>query len=221
MQPMILPETTLHKLLQGIVLHLKTEWQQATDKSNTLLYYMFHDSSHYKKDYYQQATDLFTREIDHPRRVGTRLFFDASRAKIPTVHITMPSDEAGDDSIGVSESGLVSNVIDQPTQITPIYQRRFDTVFQIVCTSDNHSEVLIMYHALRAGLISVFDTFSFQGLENPKIGGSELRINSDIVPENIFMRGITLRTSYDVNIPRFFSQQKVEQILSQGNPQNE
>lgn len=220
MNSIILPEVTLHRLIEGVVLHLNTEWQQANDKSKTLLYYMFEGSSHFKKNYYDQAVDLFTRKNDHPRHIQTRLFFDAHRAKIPTIHITMPSDESGEDSIGVGESGAINSVIDEPNQITPIYDRRFDTMFQIVCTSDNHSEVLIMYHALRAGLISVFDTVSFQGLENPKLGGSELRISSDIVPENIFMRGITIRTSYDVKIPRFFSQQKIAQILSQANAQD-
>jgi hypothetical protein len=99
------------------------------------------------------------------------------------------------------------------TSLTPSYERRFDTTFQIICTSDNHSEVLIMYHAIRAGLISIFDTISLSGLENAKISGQELKIKSDLVPENIFMRGIGIASSYEVKVPRLWSEQKIVDLF--------
>lgn len=214
----LIPELSLFRIVEGLIVHVKNDWESKSDKSTTMIYQVFHGLLHDKKDYYSQAIDLFTRRIDHPRRVSARLFFDAERAKMPTIHITMPADSDGENSIGVGESGMPENMVETATQLTPMYERRFDTTFQIICTSDNHAEVLIMYHMLRAGLISIFDTISLAGLENAKMSGQELRIKSDLVPENIFMRGIGITSSYEVKVPRWWSEQKIVDIFL--NPPN-
>lgn len=209
----IVPELTLFKILRGMIAHVKSEYESTPDKSKTLIYYIFNGLVDHKKDYYEQAVDLFTRKVDHPRNIEARLFFDAERSKIPTIHITMPSDDSGENSIGVGESGMAECMYEDDTTLTPIYSRRFDTTYQIICTSDNHSEVLIMYHLVRAVLISIFDTVSLAGLENARLSGQELRIKSDLVPEHIFMRGIGISCSYDVNVPRWWSEDKIADIF--------
>lgn len=209
----LIPELSLFRIIEGLIDHIKVDWESTANKPDTMIYQVFNGLLHDKKDYYQQAIDLFTRKIDHPRKVSARLFFDAERAKVPTIHITMPADSDGENSIGVGESGMPESMLEGATSLTPIYERRFDTTFQIICTSDNHSEVLIMYHMLRAGLISIFDTISLQGLENAKMSGQELRIKSDLVPENIFMRGIGITSSYEVKVPRWWSEQKIVDIF--------
>jgi hypothetical protein len=206
-------EPILHQIIENALKHVKNDYQSQVDPENSLISRVFKGLSHYKKDYVKEAVDLFTREEGHPRKIESRLFFDAERSNIPTIHITMPSDQPGENSIGVGESGFADSFIETSTTLTPMYERRFDTQFQIICTSDNHSEVLIMYHLLRVVLISIFDTISLSGLENAKISGQELRIKSDLVPEHIFMRGIGIACSYEIQVPRWWDAQKIVDIF--------
>lgn len=214
MAALVIPELTLQKIIDALLLKIKLDHEaNVGDVTKSLLYRYFNGLTDHKKNYYTEAVDLFTREKEHARYIQTRMFFDASRAKIPTVHITMPSDQQGQNSIGVGEYGHVDHVIDQDGERSMEYERRFDSQYQIVCTSDNHSETLLMYHTIRAGLISVFDSLSINGLENAQISGQELKINPDLVPNHIYMRAIGLRCSYDIKVPRWWSQTIISEII--------
>jgi len=199
---MILPEFVLFNLIKAAFSSLKTEYTTATDKTTTLLYYMFHGNTFEKFDYYEQAVDLFTRAKSHPRCVETRLFFDASRAEMPTVHLSLPGENSGEDGIGMDE-GYEAPVYDDTNQtFRPVYTRLFNASYNLIITSDNTFEVLVIYHALRAMLISMMDYISMNGLINVRLGGQDLQINSELVPVGIFFRAITVELKYEVSVPK-------------------
>lgn len=209
----IIPEVQLCNVLVTVVSHVKADYEKnQTDSTpeQSLLYRYFHGTVDHKKNYYDEAVDLFTRGVDHPRRIDVRMAFDAKRAPIPTVHITMPSDQSGDNSLGVGETSDTEIVEDQ---IVVNYERRFNTEYQIVCTSDQHSETLLMYHLIRAALISTFDAFSMAGIENIRLSGQELKINPDLAPSHIFMRSIGVSFSYDVVVPRWWNEKLINDIV--------
>jgi hypothetical protein len=210
---LLIPEVILRKIIEGFFLHIRTDYAaNIADPTKSLLYRYFSGVTDMKKDYLLDAVDLFTREPDHARFIQTRMFFDASRGVVPTVHITMPSDQVGQNSIGVGENGQEEYVTVDGSDVMVDYERRFDTQYHVVCTSDNHSEVLMMYYLLRGGLISAIDTLSLAGLENVKISGQELKINPDLVPNHIFMRAIGLSFSYEEQVPRWWSTALVTEL---------
>jgi hypothetical protein len=210
---LLVPEVTLRKILDGLLLHIRQDYAKHTaEPEKSLIYRYFGGINDHKKDYLADAVDLFTRESDHARFIETRMFFDASRGVVPTIHITMPSDQVGQNSIGVGESGEAAYVTTVGTDVFVDYERRFDTQYHIVCTSDNHSEVLMMYYLVRAGLISILDTLSLAGLENAKLSGQELKINPDLVPNHIFMRSIGLSFSYEEKVPRWWTSNLITDI---------
>lgn len=210
----IIPEIILINIVDSLLNKVKVDFEENQNNNTptqSLLYCYFNGLTHYKKDYYIEAVDLFTREVGHPRIIDTRLFFDAGRAIIPTIHITMPSDQTGQNSLSFGESGSHVKAREDGSY-SNIYERRFDSQYQIVCTSDNHSEVLLMYHLLRAGMISVSDTISFEGLENLKISGQELKINPEIAPNHIFMRSLSVTFSYNVEVPVWWTNDLIQEI---------
>lgn len=215
----VVPETILYKLVRGLLTHVKVEYDQATDKSTTLIYQIFYGLVEDKKNYYTEAVDLFTREITHPRSISVRKFFDAERARIPTIHITMQQELSNNNSIGVDESSEVyshtyQDIDDKDiTTIQPILSRRFDANYNLICTSDNHAETLLMYHLVRACLISIFDSISLVGLQNPRLSGQDLRLDDSNTPPHIFMRAITIASSYDVSVPRWFTQDILSDMM--------
>ena len=130
---MIIPELTLSKIIIGLLKHIKIDFDaNPGNEQLTLLYRYFFGLTDHKKDYYLEAKDLFTRTEDHARFIETRLYFDASRAAIPTIHITMPSDQQGSNSIGLGEYGHPDHVIDEEGFRSMKYERRFDTQYHII-----------------------------------------------------------------------------------------
>ena len=209
---MIIPEVILRKIIESLLQYVKNDYLSATDKTKTLLYHYFNNNIDEKREYFEQAVNLFTREHNNPRRIEVRTAFDAERARIPTVHITIPSENQTNNVLSNDESDS-QTLFELQTTKSPAYRKSFQSTFQIVITSDNSSEVLLMYHLIRAGLISVLDTLSLSGLQNAQLSGQELRINSDLVPENIFMRSIGISFFYEVEVPRWWGDEKISDII--------
>jgi len=216
MESLIVPEVTLYNLINGLLNELDKNWNNTQDKTKTHLYRFWNGVIDTKYDYYKEAVHLFaSRDIDNPRKVACRLFYDMERASLPTMHITMPSDLTGDNSIGVDQSGLASEIFVDANagEITPTLARRFDSQFYIICTSENNREVLLMYHTLRAMIISSWHVLEHSGLQNMKISGQELKINETNVPNHIFMRGIGIMSSYDIRVPSAFPLPLITQLI--------
>jgi len=208
-----IPEATLFNLLKEMISFLKRDFEEKTNKSDSLLHNMLFGIKIGEFDYLEQAKDIFLREQDHPRGLDVRIFFDRERASVPTIHITLPSEESGAaDGIGVDE-GYNDPIVNETEKIiTPVYNRSFNTTYNLIITSDNQMEVLIIYHVFRNLIISMFDTFEISGLRNPKLGGHDLQLNDQLVPAHIFIRAISLSFFYDVAVPRFFAEKLIKSI---------
>lgn len=205
-----LPQITLYNIIQGALTLIKADY--ISKGTESILYQVFDGASHVKKDFLQEAIALFTRTPEDVRDVRVRMFYDAEKASIPTIHITLNQDMVGQNSIGVDEGSAVKSYADGST--APIYMKRFDTNYLIICTSDNHAEVMMMYDLLRAVLISIFDSISILGLENPKISGQDIRLNENITPPHIFARAISVSCEYEIKVPRWWSNQEIFEIVS-------
>jgi len=207
----LMPEIILKKLIDGILIYIKQDYNKYTDKSKSILYNYFNGQVYGKFDYYQQAVDLFiNRGVEHQRKLETRIFFDSDRAGIPTIHITLPNENPAKDGLGMGE-GYADPVIIDGKQHEQ-YTRTFDTMFHVVITSDNTFEVLLIYHLLRGMLVSVFDSLELSGFMNVMIGGQDVQINSELVPKGIFFRSVTVKFEYEITVPSIISAQQIASI---------
>jgi len=208
---LVIPEIQLLEIIDKLLNAVQADFKNKTEKQ-TILSRLFEGRKVQKFDFFKQAQDLFIdRGVDHPRRIKTRIFFDASVAATPTIHITLPSEETGDDGLGV-DAGFQPN-ISEKGQVTQVFNRRFDTLYHIVITSANTFEVILIYHLLKAMLITTFVQLEFAGLSNPKLSGQDLQIYQELAPPNIFIRGLGLRVSYDAEIPSLFSEDEIKEIF--------
>jgi hypothetical protein len=101
----------------------------------------------------------------------------------------MPSLDPAENGIGFDPSILPNG--------DRLQERRNHGIFNLVITSDNKFEVVIMHKVLEAMLIATVDTMCSLDLENPKISSQDLRFASDSVPNGVFARGINLDLSFD------------------------
>lgn len=213
----VVPEVILYNIIVGGLKAIKTNYTSNTDKTITYLYQMFHGLVEDKKDYYTEAIALFTRSAGDVRQIEVRKFYDETRAKVPTIHITMPQETTGQNGLGVGQGIESFSYLDDPGdtlyQVKPIYERRFDTQFHLVFTSDNHAEVLLMYHTFRAYLISAFDTITLSGMQNASLSGQDLKMQMETSANPIYSKALGLKFSYDIQVPRIFAESQIDDIL--------
>jgi len=225
MEGLTVPEVVLYRLINGLLKEISDNWLNAGDKTKTHLYRFWNNVEDGKYNYYKEAVSLFVeRDVDNPRKVECRMFYDRERAWLPTMHITMPSDQIGDNELGVSESGKEEEMYIDPLngKITPSLARRFDAQFYVVCTSESSREVTLMYHTLRAMIVSSWHVFEHSCMENMKLSGQELRMQEHLAPNHIFMRGLGIMHSYDVRVPSILPLPLITQlILNNGTILNE
>ncbi len=213
-----IPEIQMYNLIRGLLILARTEYEKwnttdgteaVTDNTKILLYQMFNGLTLEKSNYYDQVISLITRKDSDPRALAVRYYFDAKRAKVPTIHITLPSEGNGPtDGIGVSpENAEIGSWVDEGSLGVGSDLRResvgrsFSTQIQVIITSDNHQEVTLIYHMMKSLLISAFDSISLTGLQNPKVSGRELQINESVA-NTLFMRSIVIDSHYETRMPK-------------------
>jgi len=209
---LFIPEIQLKAFLDELLEFIKEDFNSHTNENDTLLAIMLKGNKIGDFDYFTEAKDLFLREADHARPVTTRLFFDRDKANLPSMHINLPSEQPGPDGIGV-DAGFNENEINSlGDEIKVVYNRAFQSVYNIIITSDNPFEVLIIYHVIRALIVSFFDSLELIGFRNPKLGGQDLILNEMNVPNNIMVRAISISSFYEVPIPSGFSDKIVKKL---------
>lgn len=168
------------------------------DETKSILYRLLVGNNIQRYDLFTQAITLLINKSDDPRYLDVNLFFNAKRASIPTIHITLPSESERNNAIGVGEGFRDTIFEDSNSSYIKTFNRRFSTRYNIIITSDNTNEVILLYHLIRNLLISLNAHFNAAGLENPKLGGGDIQINADIIPTNVFVRAISMEFEYDV-----------------------
>lgn len=200
----VIPEIKILEIIEVALKTAELDFRAQTDETKSLLYRIFGTNQVGKFNFFEEAKDLFLRGDDHPRKIETRMMFDAQRASLPTIHISMPSDSPGADGIGVDQ-GYQEDIVDESDPdnkyVIPVYTRMFDAQYNAIITSDNTLEVLLTYHLLRSMLIAIFDQIEFAGIRNPKLSGQDLQIQGDLIPPTVFARGIGISCSYETTVP--------------------
>lgn len=163
-------------------------------------------------DYKLLAIEIFTRTEEESRKIDSRLMFDVDRAPFPTVHVREPAKGKGKtDAIGYMSDELYENVDGSYNETR---RRSFQSQYELMVTSVNRHEVIIMEEVLLAALIGVQDTLA---LSNPfytfEFGVKELIANNELIPNPLFIKAITLNVGYNKTYPDLSENQMLNRIL--------
>ena len=185
--------------------------QNAIDDS--FLMRCFDDDDYIEEVSYKKlAIEIFLRQPTDHRKIETRLLFDVDRAALPTIHVREPSKNKGkQDGIGNFDQGFFGN-LDDSTQ--DIRRRSFDSNYELMITSMNRHEVIIIEEVLLALFIGAQDSFV---LADPfytiQFSVKELIANNELVPNPLFIKAIGLNVSYDKKYPDLSEDQILHKIL--------
>jgi len=218
-----IPEILLFNIIKAILRTIREDLANNIDEKNTLFYKLFYGTkfNDINLDFYANAKDIFSRDKSHPRYLDLRMFFNADRAEIPTIHLNLPSESDIGGGIGVDAGYNGTNYDPINKTISQNHTRSFNSVYNIIITSDNSDEVLIIYHALKAFIVSMLDIIDLNGLRNPKLGGADLQINPELIPPHVFIRAISLNCFYELTVPSLIKEKIIDSINIQGKLEQE
>lgn len=200
----IIPEVIILETIKNLLKLIRTDYNAQSDKSKSFLHKTLGTLNLERYVFLTQAEKVFITNIDDPRALDVVLFFNATRAAIPTIHIVLQSEQHGGDGLGI-DVGHVTPTIDPITKdVIEVYTRRFNSQLQLVTTSDNSVEVMLIYAFLKAALIPLINHLELSGLEKIQLSGNEVNINSQLVP-NVFVRQIGISYQYEMSVENFYS----------------
>jgi hypothetical protein len=218
---LIIPEVILQDAVNKILSIVRADFLAVGQESDSLLYKTLNGLRVLNYDMYEQAkTVIMTEPNKDPRHIEVLLSYNPQDVRYPSVHITLPSEstgtgQAGVDSLGFGEGDVDDNPADDATTWNPTFNRSFQAIYNVVILSDNRNEVTLIYHLLKAGLIALNEHLQLSGLNNIMFSGGDLSFKEQ-VPPGLFLRSISCRFFYDVNVPSWETKDVVKEINISG-----
>lgn len=205
----ILPELALFDLIDKLTTYLITDLNVSSQDSKTILYSILGDNKFRENLYFNKAKDLFLRSEEDPRKLRLQLYYTYEKEEIPTISITAPVDQPAldVDTIGGGENEYL-DIITGKTQ--PYFSRNFKSTINIVITSKNVEEQVLLYNVYRALLVGFLPILNLRGFQNPSISGRDMQVDPELINSNSYVRIITLSYFYEVSVP----QKKMKDLIS-------
>lgn len=198
MSAIIIPEYIIHNTLKLIVDFLRKDLaDNAADETKSTLYQLLGKDDLgqvIKRDkyiFFNQAKAMFQKKESLQIYYGFNLEVSSELA----FHIVLPSESGLPMAIGGDEGYAQGDNADGENLK---YVQMFESTYQIMITSSNQSEAMIIYHIMKAMLLMVFPHIELCGLRLPKFSGSDLFINQEYVPAHLFSKVINLSFNYEL-----------------------
>ena len=200
----MIPDIKIHNIIKSCLVAIRSDYEiNKATPSNTILWYLLNSSvmeDTGKYNWFTQGVEIFiNRNENHTKLLDTRLFFDRERALIPTIHVMLSGETKGKDGIGV-DIGFHQEVVVGDT-VREVFNRQFDINANIVITSDTTFETLIIYHVIKSMLICLMTHIQLLGFINPMIGGKDLALSQEVVPNGVYARVLNFSAGYELSVP--------------------
>jgi hypothetical protein len=201
---MLIPEIIIYKSLNSILDMVSTDYTLASDKTHTILYDIFNKDDNgdlmvmgSTDNWYERAVKLFVIDTDKRRNLEVFVGYNLERNNITTIHILLPNETKGKfDAVGLNDQAeIVINDLTNKIEINK--SRTKNSVYHLMVTSDNSTEVLITYYYLQALLLMFSDHFELKGLVNMQISGADVIIQQELSTPHIFHRNLSINFDYE------------------------
>ena len=220
----LIPEFEVLNVVQLALDFIRKDYDAQLEPENSYLVRLLQGDGLKRYDFVTEAKKIFLADIDDPRYLEAHLMFNFERAGAPTIHIVLPSEQTAEQNNGIGlDEGYDDYIFDDeqdPTTYTATFTREFQSNYSIVITSENTNEVILIYHVLRALLISLTQHLGLKGIRGIKLGGHDLSVNDKSFPQNIFFRAINMSLQYETSCPDVVNHPIFKTITAKGTPIN-
>lgn len=216
MECIIMPEVVIYKALESIIRYIRTDLSKAEKDEDTILYRLLGEDIDgnplrmNRWNFFKQAKKIFTDN----QNLSVNFGYNYEVAKIISLHIILPSEEAAESAIGQDEGYQVYP--DGEDRAFEGFTQNFRSNYQIMITSNNSSEVLTVYHVLKSTLLMIFPHLEIMGLRLNKLSGNDVYFKDDMMPNGIFHKVLNLSFNYELRVPQLISQEIIKGIIVRG-----
>lgn len=207
------PEVKLKNIVDYCLDYLRDNYNGVSDKNMSYLYTVLEGIDLDGYDYFENAVHILTKSKANPRFIETHLFLNPNRFTLPTIHIGLPNENPGPHGLGFDTLYNFGQMEDLTNN--SVSERAFNSRFNLVFTSDNTNEVLIMYYVMRACLIGNVEFLEMNGLRNPSFSGADILLNQDIAPQT-YARALHIDCFYELTAPSFKEYEEMHKIHFNG-----
>lgn len=207
MSGILLPEIVIYNTLQSIVKLLRDDLtEHADDDKETVLYKILGVDEEGKPikmnlyNYFIQAKKM----ILNPKNLSVNFGYNQEVAKIISMHILLPS-EQGESTIGEDEGYMSEDILDKEGNKIgeqQCFTQIYDCTYQIMITSNNSSEVNVVYNILKSMLLMLVPHLGLMGIHIPKLSGNDIVMQDDLTPVPLFHKVINLSFKYEHTVPQ-------------------
>jgi hypothetical protein len=212
------PEFAIYEMLTRILQYIRDNYTdivttQGLNESKTFLYQLCRSTGFLRLKYYNAAKKVFLAEIDDPRFLEVELIYNMQRMGPPTIYISHPGEQSGDNGLGLDQNvgGVIQYNTDgdlydpedetqEEVDYRETYTRRYNATYQLVITSDNPDEVIMLYHILKALIttLQASNHLQIMGLEAITLGGNDITLRAAPDSTNkMFAKAIIMNLQYD------------------------
>ena len=217
MTGILIPELVIYQTLENITKYIRDDLKlNESDESKSFLYRLLglDDDGNLMKmnryNYFVQAKKIF----NSIQNLKVNFGYNFEVAKIISFHIILPSEQPSSISIGEDEGYQTEEDDDGNIQLK--FCQMFSSNYQIMITSDNSSEVNIIYHIYKSLLIALVPHLSLKGLLNPKLSGNDIVFQDDQMPMGIFHKVLNLSFDYELVVPQLLINGLIKSINFDG-----
>lgn len=225
MSTMIVPEFVLLDNINKAIKAIRDEYVAAPDKTQTWLYRCYNGIVIDDYDAYRQIVSIIVNTpTGTPRFFKGDIMFNSNKNTPPSFHITLPSESLSDgNSVGSGEWQAtdleIHNTDDTVADVEiPVYTRRIQCIYNVVVTSDNSMEIVMLYAFMRGILISIIPSLHLAGLQNIGFAGNDIQPYNEVGANQLYMRSVSLSLQYETSSPSLFSLLKGKSVEVDGEP---
>lgn len=206
MSGILLPEVVLYNTLKAIVRLLREDLKEnATEDEKTILYKILgidEEGEPIKMNLYNYFVQA-KKMILTPQNLSVNFGYNQEVAKIISLHILLPS-EQGEATIGEDEGYIEEEIIEDDEKVAtqPYFTQTYNCTYQIMITSNNSSEVNVVYNILKSMLLMLVPNLELMGIRIPTLSGNDIVMQDDLTPVPIFHKVLNLTFKYEHNVPQ-------------------
>lgn len=204
---MLLPELVIYNSLVSIIKMLRKDIEDnAANEQNTILYRLFSKDEEGDTlqlnlmNIYTQAKKIVTNKGNLSVNYG----YNQKVAQNISLHIILPQ-ESATMAIGADEGYLSEYTTDSSGKVTEermFFTQMYKSTYQIMITSNNSAEVMIVYNILKCMLLMLVPQLELMGLRTPTFSGNDIVMQDDLSPVPIFHKVINVTFQYEHNVPQ-------------------
>lgn len=215
MSGILMPEVIIYNTLVAIIKLLRKNLiENSSTETESILYKLFgvdEDGNVIKMnsfEFFTQAKKIITKV----NNLSVNFGYNPKVAQTVALHIILPS-EQGKISIGADEGYIEEEELDDlDTKIANInyFTQLYESNYQIMITSDNSSEVNVVYNILKSMLLMLTEHLELSGLRNPSLSGNDIMMQDDISPAMIYHKVINLSFNYEHSVPQLIKNEVIK-----------